>query len=83
MIQMNFGNGEIGVRFKCSPNVKNVVLGPLKKAQELGTEFSNKDFQPMVNLTFETEEGLDVLINALQCCKASFVEIPLELRMGA
>ena len=82
MINLTFGNGEVGIRTDIR-NLKEIILGPLAQPHEIGASFAPEDFQPMLKLIFETEEGLDVLINALQHCKASFVEIPNELRMGA
>ena len=83
MLNLNFGTGQVGVKPKITSTTTSVTLGILNQEYEIGSSFSEEDFQPIIELFFETEDGLDVLINALECCKASFVEIPDELRMGA
>ena len=83
MINLTFGNGKVGIKAKGNLKTQQIILGTLDKAYCVGASFDPFDLKPEINLTFETEESLDVLINALQCCKAHFVEIPDELRMGA
>ena len=86
MIQLVLGLGKIGVQIGMDPGMcPKLYLGTLKEKCEPGESYEDNNLQQQeVLLTFTTEEGLDVLIDALSLCKErGFNKVPDELRMGA
>lgn len=86
MIQLIAGLGKLAVQTKIDENGTNVYLGVLSKKYNPGDTFNEDDLMRQeVQLTFVNEEGLDVLIKALNLCKEHGFRKPLpdELRMGA
>ena len=83
MLKIIFGNGLIGVETVSSNNKPSVILSELDCAHAIGTDFGDDNTKKLTQLYFENEEGLDVLIKALEQCKACFVKLPDELCLGA
>jgi hypothetical protein len=85
MIELVFGLGKVGVHAKMDLDSARVCLGTLNKKLTIGETFNAFDVASEdVVLTFENEEGLDVLMQALRTCKEyGFTRISPEYRMGA
>lgn len=83
MDNLIFGLGKTSVQTRIDDTDKKVILGRLQPLCITGDTFSDDDCKEVITLNFQTEAGLDILIEALQHCKAKFVYDRSELRMGA
>lgn len=81
MERLIFGNGNVGVHTKVTRTKAVVILNELAEGYKTGDGFSEGDAVPVIELVFNTKEGLGVLIKALEACHKRFI-IPDELRMG-
>lgn len=82
MTTIILGRGEIGIE----PTSDAVIFGKLPRAYPIGKLDKPIMSEVIVEIRFENLDGLNVLLDAIQCCKTNLAareNLSPELQLGA